>query len=304
MNASRWYARSLAIAAVAGGTVSSATATFAAEPAAPVETPPPNVSPAPASPSPLPPAYEQMSAPSTSPSSPPQRAHADDMHYVPRPSAYEFEEAPKGPERAPKYALWVGASLSLLSYGGRLYTNEQNQDEQAGNFVTSGLATQVSVGARLAQHFVPYVFYEYGAVGAGHRFTGEDATAHTSFYGAGFRYIAGNVNVAGFVADVALGFRSMSVSSGGQTYIMSGFEPLRIALGAEVRFNRFFTISPMAFVSGGAMSSTDGNVKYSAAGSRDGLVQPTYNDGATIENSKAYTVIGIGCGAYFDLFGH
>jgi hypothetical protein len=59
----------------------------------------------------------------------------------------------------------------------------------------------------------------------------------------------------------------------------------------------------MATLSGGVMSDTDGNVQFSAAGSGDGVHQPTFNNGNQVNQQTTYVVVGIHCGAHFDVFG-
>jgi hypothetical protein len=83
---------------------------------------------------------------------------------------------------------------------------------------------------------------------------------------------------------------------------MQAYELFRLGLGAEIRFSTLFTISPMAWISGGTMSDTSGNVPF-APGQGDGLTQPTYTNGQSINDERAYLVMGVGCGAHFDFFG-
>ena len=84
---------------------------------------------------------------------------------------------------------------------------------------------------------------------------------------------------------------------------MQALEIFRLGLGAEVRISTLFVISPMATLSGGAMSDTDGNVQFSSAGSGDGIKSPIYHDGKQIGNQRGYVIVGIHCGAHFDIFG-
>jgi hypothetical protein len=51
------------------------------------------------------------------------------------------------------------------------------------------------------------------------------------------------------------------------------------------------------------MSDTSGHITYGPGGSGDGLTHPTYQDGTPINNQRNYLVVGLGCGAHFDLFG-
>lgn len=244
--------------------------------------PPPPAAPLPAAP----PTYEPAPAPAPLP--PPE------YHYVP----------PKVPVHAPRFALWAGAHLSFQTFGNSFFRNENGQSEVTGNFIKPGLGTQVDVGVRLEKRYIPYVLYErYWSFGDGRRFQGADANSYGQFYGFGFRYLFGNPDfVAGFT-DLSFGRRIVSVSSAGGSYSMSTFEFLRLGLGAEIRLSTRFTLSPQITLSSGVMHGTSGSVGYSAARQGDGLLQPRYVNGASIEDTTSYIVFGLGVGAHFDLFG-
>lgn len=201
------------------------------------------------------------------------------------------------------FSLWVGGSLGALGYGGYLYDNEQNKKESTGNFAGPGLGVEVDIGARLGRRYVPYVFLQHGFMTQGHRFEGTDATSASDMYGLGFRYTAGDVDTAGFLTELSIGIRTITVSGGGQTYKMSALEYFRLGLGAEIRISTLFVISPMAHVSGGAMDNTSGTIAFSPEGSRDGVREPTYRNGDPILVQRGYVAVGIGCGAHFDIFG-
>jgi len=219
-----------------------------------------------------------------------------------RPPAYAYEVPPE-PTHAPKFSLYAGARLGLLGFGGDFYDNEAGKAETTGNFVGRGIAGEVDVGARLGYRYVPYLFLEHGFMGKGHRFEGVDATASSDLYGIGFRYTAGNPNTAGFLTEISVGIRTVTVKSGSQTYKMSSFEIFRLGLGAEIRLSTLFVLSPMAQLSGGSMSDTDGDITYGPDGSKDGLTRPTYRNGDHVASDHPYVVVGIGCGAHFDIFG-
>jgi hypothetical protein len=255
---------------------------------------PPGAAPPSAAPAP-PVAGESSSAPAAASAEPPLVIGA-------APEAAP-EIAIEDPTHAPKFSLWVGGSLGAIGYGGYFYDNEQTKKESTGNFIGNGLAVEVDVGARLGKRYVPYVFVEHGFMGSGHRFTNSATTSSNDMYGLGFRYTAGDVDSAGFLTELSVGIRTVTVSGGGQTYKMSAFEYFRLGLGAEIRISTLFVISPMAHLSGGAMDSTSGTIAYSADGSKDGLKEPTYRNGDSIITQRGYLIVGIGCGAHFDVFG-
>ncbi len=218
----------------------------------------------------------------------------------PPPPPVEYNEPPE-PTHAPKFSLWAGGRLGFLGFGGNFYTNELSEGETTGNFAKNGLSLGVDVGARLGKRYLPYVFLEHGFMGQGHRFDGSSATASTDLLGVGFRYTAGDVDSAGFLTDLSIGVRTVTVKNGAQTYKMSSLEIFRLGLGAEIRISTLFVLSPMATLSGGAMSDTEGNVDFASKG--DGVPGPTYHDGKQIGNQRGYIVVGLHCGAHFDIFG-
>ena len=277
------------------------------EPAPPPEQAPPP----PGQPAPPPPQYGPAPQPYAQPYAPPP------PQYNPAPApayngppvgAPEGWAGPEVPTHAPKFSLWLGARLGAIGFGGYFYTNELGNGETTGNFVNPGPSLEVDVGARLGRRYIPYLFWEHAFLGAGHRFDGAtNAGGAADFAGLGFRYVAGDVNSAGFLTDLAIGIRTITVSNNGDTYKMSALELFRLGLGAEIRFSTLFTISPLAWISGGTMNDTSGTVTYSPNGQGDGLSQPTYRpggpNGQTINNQRGYLVVGIGCGAHFDFFG-
>ncbi len=205
----------------------------------------------------------------------------------------------------PEYALWLGGRLGALAYGGGLYRDSPGGSvETTGNFVRPGVALEVDVGARLASRFIPYLALELGLMGPGHRFDQSGTSAGTFFYGVGLRYVAGDVNRIGFVGDLSAGFRRIQVSSGTSTWSASGLEIFRLGLGVDLRVHRRITISPMATLSGGALSDTHGDVSF-APHQGDGQTGPAFANGSSIpSNSQAgYYAITVGCGIHADLLG-
>lgn len=259
-------------------------------------------------PPPDPPAYDPSPQPQQpQPQQPryqpdPQPAPPPPLMYAPPPPPVLYNE-PEHATHAPKFSLWVGGRLGIIGYGGNFYDNQASNPETTGNFVRNGLSLEVDVGARLGKRYIPYVALELAGMPAGHRFEGADAKASTSFLGAGFRYLGGDVDSVAFASDLSFGIRTVQVTSGGETYKMSSLEILRLGLGAEIRISTLFTLSPMFTLSGGSMTDTDGTVAFSQAGSGDGITRPTYANGAQINRQRGYTVVGLGCGGHFDFFG-
>lgn len=211
--------------------------------------------------------------------------------------------APPEPEHAPRYALWLGARLSFIGFGFHFYENERGREETTGNFVGEGGAAQIDAGARIARRFVPFVFWDHAFLTKGHRFEGTSVSTSSDYYGLGLRYVSGRLDDLGIVTELALGRRVITVAGDSGTWSMRGWEFFRLGLGLEIRPSTLFTIDPMLSVATGVLGSSEGNVRYGAEGSRDGLVMPTWRDGADIAESRPYVVLAIGAGVHFDLLG-
>jgi len=212
---------------------------------------------------------------------------------------------PPEPEtHAPKYSLWTGLRLSYMGFGWAFFENERGQPETTGNFVRNGIAPQLDLGARIAYRYIPYVYWEHGFMGQGHRFDGSDARSTTDYYGIGFRHVGGDVDSVGFLTDLSIGQRVVTVSNGSQSYSMSGLEFFRLGLGAEIRVATLFAITALASISTGVLTDSEGTISYAcpkACG--DGLTKPTYTDGRLINGSLRYVVLSLGAGIHFDVFG-
>jgi hypothetical protein len=217
---------------------------------------------------------------------------------------------PPEPEtHAPKYSLWVGARLSYVGFGFSFYQNERGNPETTGNYLGNGVAPQIDLGARISYRYIPYLFYEHGFMGQGHRFDGTQAKSSTNFYGIGFRYVSGDVDSVAFLTDLSVGKREVTVSNGGQSYSMSGIEFFRLGLGAEIRVATLFALTPLASISSGALNDAEGDIGFNCAPNcADGINGPLYANragsrGTVIDSSRAYVVLSIGLGIHFDIFG-
>jgi hypothetical protein len=274
--------------------------------------------PAPADLPPLPPPEAPTAPPpATMPALPPPPPPAE-VVATPPPANYVYAPPPRGPSalsleestHAPAYSLWLGGSVGVLAYGGGLYQNEigpagaNSGIETTGNFVTPGAALQADVGARLGRRYIPYLAFELGLLGAGHRFDGTSTSAHTEFIGFGFRYLAGDVDFVSFASDISMGFRTFEVSNGSGTWKTSGFEIFRLGFGADIRLTTRLTLSPMVTVTGGTMTDTSGNITF-GPNQPDGKTHPDFtgNSGIPSANQYSYLAIVVGCGVHTDLLG-
>lgn len=196
---------------------------------------------------------------------------------------------------APDYSLWVGARAGMIGFGNSFYGGPRG--DTTGNLVQAGLTVEADAGARLGKRHVPYLFFEEGFIIPGRKLDGTGAMITTRFFGLGFRYTALDPDFIGFLADVSLGWRTLVIAGKDTTYEISGFETFRLGLGAEIRLSTRFVLSPLAYISGGVMSTNSGTVMF-----KDGSTPP-FTNGASITDQRGYLVLGIGIGAHFDLIG-
>jgi hypothetical protein len=227
---------------------------------------------------------------------PPQQQPAP--RAAPPPVQYE---PPEPPTHAPKFSLWVGPRLTYQGFGFSFYRNDDNEHtaETTGNLIGNGVSTQIDVGARISHRYIPYIFYSHGFMLSGHRFDGaSDASSSTDFYGVGFRFLSGDVDTVAFLSDISIGRRVITLKNGSEKYEMSGFEFFNLALGAEIRIMTLLTIEPTVSISGGSLNDTKGSVTFA-----DGFSHPRYQNGAVIDDSRGYILLGAGIGGHFDVFG-
>jgi hypothetical protein len=194
--------------------------------------------------------------------------------------------------------------VGFLAYSGGLYVNDAEGTETTGNFVRPGVALEADVGTRVARRYLPYLVYEQGIMGAGHRFDGTSTSASTSFYGIGFRYLAGDVDGVSFASDLSVGMRKFQVSNSGGTWSTSALEIFRLGFGVDIRLSSQVTITPMLTITGGTPSDTSGTVAF-APNQPDLKTAPDFtgDGGIPATNQYSYYSIAIGCGVHADLFG-
>lgn len=213
-------------------------------------------------------------------------------------------EPPEPETHAPKYSLWTGTRLSYMGFGFSFYENDRNRPETTGNFAGNGIAPQLDIGARISYRYIPYLFWEHGFLGQGHRFEGSQARSSSDFFGVGFRYVSGDVDSISFLTDLSIGKRVVTVSNGAQSYSMSGIEFFRLGFGAEIRIATLFALTPLASISSGALNDSDGDIAFACSPNcADGVQGPRYKNGSVIDDSRAYVVLSLGLGIHFDLFG-
>jgi hypothetical protein len=293
-----------------------APAAYAQQPLPPpaAQPPPAQYQPPPGQYQPPPPGYGQP-PPYYSPGygQPPPQGYGQPQYYPPPqqpqyqqppPQTYAPPEPPEPPTHCPKFSLWVGPRLGFMFYGLDFFQRPNDQSEGTGALTGNGLTTELNVGARISYHYIPYFFYEHGFMGDGRRLEGTNATTTSKFYGVGLRHVSGDVDSVAFASEAAFGLRELWISrddvSPATTFKMNSLALANIGLGAEIRIQTLFSISPMLRLSAGSMSKTEGNVPFRT----DQPGEPA--DAATAYSraqSSLYVAISLAVGIHFDVFG-
>jgi hypothetical protein len=153
------------------------------------------------------------------------------------------------------------------------------------------------IGARLGRHYAVFAFWERGQLGPGDAedelHEGQDG-ASTDFWGAGLR-ASSNANSLGLLTEVALGYRQARTSwnDGTELRFTDGVLEGRIGIGADIRIDPMFSISPMLTVGVGAF----------------GEVRRVFSDGSGVsetglrDEADSHAWLTLGVGGHVDLFG-
>jgi hypothetical protein len=191
---------------------------------------------------------------------------------------YEPPPPPAPKHVAPAYALWVGArSGGWLPFGtmwarcsavyGGACTAAQPLDFS--DYSGAGALFEIDVGARLSRHYNVFVLWEHAALAGASvaptflatyqpNHNPASAGARTDYYAIGTRF-SSNPDQVGFLAEVALGFRRMSVDWHDGTTLRLSNAPFefRLGLGADLRLSRLLAISPMFTVGTGVFGDAE-----------------------------------------------
>jgi len=171
-------------------------------------------------------------------------------------------EPPPPPEPrhvAPRTSFWLGARVGWFVPFGNLFALGETQ----GNFIvqrgvawsdyaSSGPMFEIDIGARISRHYNVFGLWERAELGAGDASPdlfadhGEQEGGDTDFWGAGVR-ASSDADDVGFLSEIAVGYRRarMKWEDGSELQLTNGVFEARIGLGADIRINESFALSPM-----------------------------------------------------------
>jgi hypothetical protein len=144
-----------------------------------------------------------------------------------------------------------------------------------------------------------FALFEHASFGAGSlddkSFGGQERGA-SNFYGAGLRFST-DPGAVGFAMEVALGYRDFRAywADGTELAMTDGFLDARIGLGADIRVNRWFSLSPMLVLGGGSF----GSGRWSGpAGSYNAMTSSP----PLLDESGQYGTFALQLGGHVDLY--
>jgi hypothetical protein len=168
---------------------------------------------------------------------------------------------------APKTAFWAGLRVSYFVPFGTLWFDGA-YDGVGGltyrrrlfsAYASPGPAAEVDLGARLGRRYNVFALWEHASLGTGNldpdSFGGQQRGA-TNLYGVGFRFST-QPDTVGFLLEIGVGYRTFDAywADGTQLSLRDTFFDGRIGLGADIRVNKWLSLSPMVVFGGGAFTS-------------------------------------------------
>ncbi len=171
---------------------------------------------------------------------------------------------------SPRTSLWLGARVGWWMPFGDLWGSCTQTDaygctavsgEKLRNYVSAGPMFELDVGMRLSRHYIVYLLWERAELGGGHKDVpglARSTSGNTDFGGLGLR-LSTDPDDTGIVLDIALGARRMRARWEDGTQLQLSDAPLesRLGLGADIRFNESFTLSPMLTVGLGTFGTAE-----------------------------------------------
>lgn len=170
-------------------------------------------------------------------------------------------------------SLWLGARLGWFFPFGNVWADGPDSGSTDGqpyytlegepwrDYASSGPMFELDVGMRLSRSYTVFVLWERAQLGSGNDESGRDGEqdgAESDFWALGLR-ASSDPDRIGFLTEVAVGYRRA------RTFFANGVEyqftdapfEARLGLGAEFRFSRMFSLSPLVTVGVGGFGSVE-----------------------------------------------
>jgi hypothetical protein len=276
------------------------------EPAAaggPQDAPPPPPSAVPQPPGPPPP--------------PPSEADGAPIFEPPSPDFYPessgvFEPPPPPEPRhiAPRTALWLGVRAGVFIPFGSLWARCSNCNAAINDqditlkgvpwrdYATSGPMFELDAGARLSRNYMVFALWEHAQLGGGKgdpdsAIAGKATHGDTDFWGVGIRATSDPDHV-GFVTELAVGYRRARSTWDDGTELQLTDAPFeaRLGLGADIRLNRYVTLSPMFTLGVGSFGKVESVSDHVITDQTSSLDQADGHAWATLTFGGSFDLLG------------
>jgi hypothetical protein len=185
---------------------------------------------------------------------------------------------------SPRTALWAGVRTGWFLPFGSLYAHAQPPDADGvvllepvpwRDFASSGITFEVDVGARIARNYMVFALWERAQLGSGRSNTyGPQSGADTDYFAAALRATS-DADRVGMLTEIAIGYRQARTrfENGGKLELTGATFEGRLGLGADIRFNEWFTLSPLATIGVGSFGRIrrvlPNGASYDVPGPRD-----------------------------------
>lgn len=206
---------------------------------------------------------------------------------------------------APRTALWAGLRTGWFLPFGSLYARALPPDRDGivllepvpwRDYASSGITFEADVGARIARNYMVFALWERAELPGRGRSTlyGRQSGADTDFFAAGLRATS-NPDRLGLLTEIAIGYRQARTrfEDGGKLELTGATFEGRLGVGADIRFNEWFTLSPLATIGVGSFGRIrrvlPNGSAYDVAGPRD--------------TSDSHGWFSLVVGGHVDLFG-
>lgn len=174
---------------------------------------------------------------------------------------------------APRMSLWLGARLGyFVPFGdiwGRCSSSgysacDRIEGTKFSDVASSGPMVELDVGMRLGRNYMLYLGWERAQLGAADgpspdsSYGSRQSRADSDFVAVGFR-LSANPDDLGLVLDLAIGARRFRGVYEGATELQLTDAPMesRLGIGADIRINRKFSLSPMLTLGLGSFGKAD-----------------------------------------------
>jgi hypothetical protein len=206
----------------------------------------------------------------------------------PLPGSGPIVEPPPPPvarHLAPRTALWAGIRSGWFLPFGSLYARARPPEPDGvvlldpvpwRDFASSGIAFEVDVGARIARNYMVFALWERAELPGRGRSNvyGAQSGADTDFFAAALRATS-NPDRLGLLTEIAIGYRQARTrfEDGGKLLLTGAAFEGRLGIGADIRFSRWLTLSPLATIGVGSFGRIrrvlPSGASYEVPGPRD-----------------------------------